>query len=533
MNIDKGELALSESNSWGVRDQEQQGFRPRAGGTPWPLRFPLDWRADPFQDRNWCFHLHALRMIDPYLQQYFRLPDPALLHSACMFVTDWDSFHCTQKSEAAFSWYDMAAGLRALRIGFLYNEAKKQRWNPTALVLTMLERLIDLHAQRLQEESYISLNNHGVFQVFGLAMLAEVAPDRASCANAHAFAAKMLERILERQFTNEGVHRENSPYYHIFTLRHIKSLGGVAKFHSKHLEQLLGQAERMDPWMVFPDGQIAMVGDSEARFKGLRLRLENTTASRTALASGEEICIGPFWRSGYGVVQTPPGTPLERSSMLFVMGMFHQSTHKHADDLSFELFEYGRKLIIDGGKFTYNNDGWRKYFISDVAHSTVGLRDQPLSVERAKPYGTALVEPLVEGDTIVIEGEVARPRFRHRRRFVYRPGRRLRIIDTLTSDLTNDYVSRLLFDPALSLSVTGNVATVELPDDIRMTIVCEDPDAQLRCFRGEEDPPRGWASSAFMKREPCSLLEATCTGKTRTMTWNISFVGNESKRPQE
>jgi hypothetical protein len=35
--------------------QRTQGFRPRRDVAPFPLELPLDWSADPFDDRNWRF----------------------------------------------------------------------------------------------------------------------------------------------------------------------------------------------------------------------------------------------------------------------------------------------------------------------------------------------------------------------------------------------------------------------------------------------------------------------------------------------
>lgn len=49
------ELSLSEVYWSGQRAYDVQaieGFRPRSEVPPWPLRYPLDWAADPFADNN-------------------------------------------------------------------------------------------------------------------------------------------------------------------------------------------------------------------------------------------------------------------------------------------------------------------------------------------------------------------------------------------------------------------------------------------------------------------------------------------------
>ena len=52
-----------------VRDMDQRGFVApgRDDLDPWPLPVPLQWDADPFEDLNWQFQLHAWRVIDEQL----------------------------------------------------------------------------------------------------------------------------------------------------------------------------------------------------------------------------------------------------------------------------------------------------------------------------------------------------------------------------------------------------------------------------------------------------------------------------------
>src|SRR5690606_23215020 len=54
--------------------------------------------------------------------------------------------------------------------------------------------------------------------------------------------------------------------------------------------------------------------------------------------------------------------------------------HSHDDLLHFTLFAHGRNYLVDGGRYTYVNNRWRKYFKDNSAHNTLGVDDLPNSV---------------------------------------------------------------------------------------------------------------------------------------------------------
>ena len=56
--------------------------------------------------------------------------------------------------------------------------------------------------------------------------------------------------------------------------------------------------------------------------------------------------------------------------MLIVTGACWNDTHKHVDDLSFELFEFGRMIFIDSGIYSYTRDSMRSYVLGPLAHNT-------------------------------------------------------------------------------------------------------------------------------------------------------------------
>jgi hypothetical protein len=402
-------------------------------------------------------------------------------------------------------WYDMSAGIRAQKLALFLD-----RFYGGTLILpkedsVRLLSLVDEHAQRLQDKNYISMTNHGLFQVFGLALLCDIAGNRPSCESGAAFAGKMFSRILDQQFTREGVHREHSPSYHAFVLGVIDRLRGGKRFDDPRTTSLLTKAKAVEPWLVRPDGNFVAVGDSEGKGQPL-----DVTGARGPV-------IGDFTESGYAVVR-------DADSMLFVTGMAYNSTHKHADELSFELFDFGRPIIVDTGKYGYRDDPMRAYVTSAAAHNTISLTDRTIPHDSVKYSGSLLTSLERKGEALVVTGQVDRPGlFSQQRSLSYKPGRSLIVRDLLAADRDQTFVSSLHFAHDLSPQLGDNGFRISLADGSRIVGHVEEPDCKLDSHSGEKDPLLGWQSVGYLQMVPATVVRAICTGSNRTITWNIQL----------
>src|SRR5690606_25493861 len=132
--------------------------------------------------------------------------------------------------------------------------------------------------------------------------------------------------------------------------------------------------------------------------------LESDPEEPACLAPGRCFAIGDFTESGYAIIRSLPSR--EQTSMLFVMGMAFSRVHKHADDLSFELFEFGRLIFIDSGKYGYEQDEMSAYATSAAAHNTISLEDRPIGPRDVVMNGS-LLEPIeTTEDGFVIRGSL-------------------------------------------------------------------------------------------------------------------------------
>lgn len=81
----------------------------------WEFSEPVDWTADPFSDRNWCFQFHGLRWLNVCRQEAFRGNQ-----EACSFwvrtVVSWIQGNPIDDPPTKWSWINMAEALRALEM---------------------------------------------------------------------------------------------------------------------------------------------------------------------------------------------------------------------------------------------------------------------------------------------------------------------------------------------------------------------------------------------------------------------------------
>jgi hypothetical protein len=489
------------------------GFKPRNDLDAWPVVVPVEWDADPFGDENWRFQLHSWRFVDPYLTEYERTADPQVLLDAFVLMGDWYRFHVVGGNERNKASEDMATGLRASRLAYLVDTYLAGDLPLSDADAGVLWGLVDTHARELQEPEFLSGGNHGLFQLFGLYTLCRTASAHPSCAGAADYAVQEFEALVASQYTDEGVHRENSPGYHIWLTGLIGKMGRLLAAESDDLRQLLERAGAVSPWLVFPDRTVAQAGD---------------TSSTAALVIGmdrEPVCltdgcfaVADYSQSGYVVIRSLPDDPVQ--SMLFVTGMAHTRTHKHADELSFQLFESGRFLFVDPGKYGYQPGVEREYVRSATAHNTISLETTGIGRDDIEFSGSLLDPIVVTDDGFIISGEVARPGILTQGRVItYDPGSELTVADTVTILADERIVSSLHLAPDLEPVLTGDGFLV--PEILEAKV--SGTRCELEAVRGETDSMLGWYSPAYLELVPITVVRAICDPDP--ITWVVNLGG--------
>ncbi|MFF5159101.1 alginate lyase family protein [Streptomyces sp. NPDC000348] len=220
-------------------------------------------------------------------------------------------------------------------------------------------------------------------------------------------------------------------------------------------------------------------------------------------------------------------------------GFLSIAAHAHADALSVEVRHDGVDVLADPGTYCYHGQPeWRRYFRSTLGHNTVQVDGADQSVSGGPFLWTRHARSRVlvadtsgasAGGTVrwCAEHDGYRPSV-HRRRVELTAARReLRVVDEVRGPRR---AVRLAFHlgPAIAAELAGNRAELTWTRDGEDRSAALDLPGQLswRAHRGESDPPLGWYSAGFGRREPATTLVGTgFTDGAEEFTTVLGFRG--------
>jgi hypothetical protein len=203
-------------------------------------------------------------------------------------------------------------------------------------------------------------------------------------------------------------------------------------------------------------------------------------------------------------------------------GLEPLAAHAHADALSIELRVGGVEILADPGTGCYQSEpAWRNYFRSTLAHNALELDGQDQSVAGGMFFWQKPARSRLIAATGLDSGPVAEWRATHDgyRRLPSRashersvtldraePG--LAVTDRL--DLARRGRCRLAFHfgPAVEVSLEGTVARLRWPAGAiaRSASMSLPEGLAWSLARGSVEPPLGWYSAGFGRREPAWTL---------------------------
>ncbi len=324
-------------------------------------------------------------------------------------------------------------------------------------------RIIDafLYAQALillDNIEYHLMANHLLENGFALLFAAYYFHDQ----RLYRKAVKILSGELGEQILSDGGHFERSPMYHQLVLHRILDAINLVKhkpiFGEELLNLLTGKALSMLDWlrhMTFGNGNISLFNDS-AHGIAYSSRELNDYARRLGLPGKRSRRPLPLGESGYRRVN---GLHYEIIIDVGDLGPDYNPGHGHCDTFSFELYAYGKPVVVDTGLSTYDDVLQRTKERMTAAHNTVRVGD----VEQSEIWGKfrvgrrAHVRNLKEGDGFL---EAEHTGYVHigaalRRRFLFTDDG-VTIHDRVNSKKRYDCDAYLHFYPGLEPSIAGD-----------------------------------------------------------------------------
>jgi hypothetical protein len=423
-----------------------------------------------------------------------------------------------------------------------------------------------------------SANNHLIGELAGLFVGAATWPCWKASKRWRVLAAAGLEEQALRQYSRDGVNREQAFAYHVFSAEFlfVAGLAGHAwgQPFSPGYWRILRRAVAFLRSVRDVKGNVPMIGDADDG-AAFRLGFDDEDRAAQLLALGEAVFDGAapdggarwllhalpgprpaigagdlddldragwaFPDGGYLLFGSRFGAADEIKGMLDCgpLGYLGIAAHGHADALAITLSVAGEECLVDPGTYSYwQGQEWRAYFRGTSAHNTVRIDGLDQSVSGGpfmwlKKAVTRIERmPHSPGDFDFRgshDGYLRLPD----------PARHLRGVrfDAATATLVvRDRVAASAehrleqfwhFAPGLELSLGGDRLQVR-GRAFALDLQVSGPDLVLELVRGCENPPLGWYSRTYESKQACNVLKITSLSGVVPVEcrFTISFAGH-------
>ncbi|WP_167470101.1 heparinase II/III family protein [Vreelandella andesensis] len=350
------------------------------------------WEQNPLDNRSWQWRLNWLSFLSYLMAYHHASENDAVLDFARESVESWlDTYLETDTTYPfEFIWHDHATALRAEQLVLLayYSRRYAPNWAKlNAKFLVYVEKALKTHGNWLAKDSFYSEHtNHGLEQARVLLLLGTVFEGE-QAKQWQQIAQQRISSELEFSFTDEGVHVENSPAYHIFV---FKVFLGIIKDYPK--EVLGGLSSQFDVFahkalrfithILRPDGLLPPIGDTEQlptsnMYRDAFGHMPEYQHLLYALTNGKQGERPPesnvvYPHSGYAVFRDLwPGQEDYRNALHCIVKVGCSSRYHHQQDEGhISLYAGGEDWLIDSGLYNYSGkDPVRRYMRSRSAHN--------------------------------------------------------------------------------------------------------------------------------------------------------------------
>ena len=473
------------------------------------------WSADPYQSASWRLYFHGLMIVDHLLNAFSASADEMYLLKARDLATGWLAAH-GEPASGGGPWNEHSTASRSLALAHL-----QHRWRMAGFPeeeITAVNAAIAAHGEWLTDAEHYVRNNHGVIMDDALLKLAAIHPDRAVAERWFRIAMERIHARCREDVTPSGVHKEHSPFYHLYFM---KLLMKIRRFliasgtDDESLEETLALMRRYLAYIARDDLTFPLLGDT---------RLLDIPAAINVSGGNDELA----WVVSRGergtmpdqddVVFSDAGVAIFRSgwmdprpvSIVFTAAV-HSTTHKHADDLSFVLRVAGVDVLIDGGSRSYDrHDSIARYLKQTFAHNTLTVDGASYSLKHG--VGKASIDGFelrdgrasVWGSHRLYDGVVLR------RRIDYQKPDRVLLVDEAEADSPHDYTQTFNIGERMQVEGSSRRFVFREPNaGVEVTLLQVGDFGEVDRFKGQTDPPLGWASHRLGEAHPVSALHFT------------------------
>ncbi|WP_429099771.1 heparinase II/III domain-containing protein [Aeromonas rivipollensis] len=328
----------------------------------------FDW-IHGIENRSWWWQIQAL----PYLNNFVdaatvvtSIENERYFNLTKKLIFSWIEKSSRNKN-SPLAWHDHASAYRLRNIvrwiAYIHKE-------DLIIFLTLEEQnsLLEIileHVRWLGEEgNYSKHTNHGFDQMLILYRTCLIFSTPGFLSGIKELSKNRLLDELSFSFTDQGVHKENSPGYQQFMLSRIKELIKLSDLGDIDIcdqaQLLIDRAEGFLHAITLPNNKIPIIGDTQSIKSALPVAVRKQCTPY--------IDVFDYSQSGYIILT---GVNIYHDDFHFIFKSSHFSSyHRHDDDLSIHWYVNDEVIIGDSGLFSHEEkEHKRMYMRSPFAHS--------------------------------------------------------------------------------------------------------------------------------------------------------------------
>lgn len=346
----------------------------------------IHWLTNPSSDQEWLILLHKFYYAVGLGMAYHETKDQRYAEKWMALTSSW-----IQSVPLNFLPSDVA-GRRIQNWIFAHYYFVSATQPHCVTPDFYLSFLCSLHGQISYLRDHVTpARNHRTLELCAIFLAAVVFPEFTESAQWLAWSKDELLKNLQSDLLPDGVHCEQSTDYHHLVLKNylwIRKLAGLNRIELPDtFDALIKNALEFSLYAHRPDGMIPALSDGDSRCfldllqQGYELYGGEDllyVASRGKKGQPPAMRSKIFPHSGYSVLRSGWGDQgdayKDERYLIFDCGPLGVGNHGHFDLLSFEAYAYGAPLIVDPGRYTYDESGpvnWRVRFRSTASHNTV------------------------------------------------------------------------------------------------------------------------------------------------------------------
>ncbi|WOO98020.1 heparinase II/III domain-containing protein [Micrococcus terreus] len=507
-----------------------------AGGEHLPLEGDMVWRHR--RTRSLARHLHAWDFYY-HLRPFGEDRDRQVLDQLIQVLGEWRAVVGLPPTRIPMSYHDETTAQRTIALTCLlqdYDELLTSGQRDT--VLQVIREGAGLLAS---EEFHSTGTNHGMYQDLALLVASPYLEEGESTAD---LAHTRLTEYFATAFTEDGIHREQSPEYHCLVTtsmrRYIDLIENDRPETAAHLRRLLEPADLYATMSISPMGTFAPVSDVTST-PVLAIEYARAFSSEpyrfavTQGAQGTAPTVTQLIAEDTGVAVYRADWQDPDSLYLYVSAAYNADYHKHSDDLSVYLVHRGLELLREAGPNGYQmEDPYTVYAFSSFAHNTLIVDGEGLPrIEPNAQDKVGLVSRPTTVDTpFAVRGHQHRfPGVEHQRQVtVHRPTAEgtatVRIADTVSSADRHDYDLLWHLGPEVIAETDGT--TIRLTDRhgaaVATMTITSDTELALTVVQGQTEPQiQGWYFPQMGRPMPAQTVIVSLSASDATVRTDIDL----------